>query len=169
MKNWKVWAVTVPAILIMMGAAVVAWLWRNLSTNWAAEQTAAQFVLNHTPIDHLQAYHVFTASGLEDVFQGTDAFHREWYAFYLPTVHESYAVPAANILSPSKVAATAKALGVKLQATSLGYVTAEAADTLPASQHLVYEIKGTTGSKLTFLYLDAVTGRVLWKYQLQSQ
>ncbi|WP_067618464.1 PepSY domain-containing protein [Alicyclobacillus acidiphilus] len=164
MSTWRVWAVTVPLLLILVAAGVAMWLWRNLSSYWSAETAAAQYVLNHTPIDHLQTYQVFTASGVEDVFEGTDAFHQEWYAFYDQNQNEAFVVPTASVLPKSAAVKQARQSGIVPTAETLGYVTSQASGTLHPRDHIVYEVVGTAGSKLRFVYVDATTGRVLWKY-----
>lgn len=168
MRNWKAWMITTPFILLMVIASIVVWLWRNLSTNWGPETVAAQYVLNHTPLDHLQSYHVFTASGLQDVFKGTDAFGREWYAFYTAQSPNSYAVPATGIIPVAKVQADVLKLGVQAKTETLGYVLGDASTPFSAKSRVVYEVQGIKNNKSTFLYLDATTGHVLWQYQLQS-
>lgn len=168
MRTWKIWLMTIPLLLLMICAALVVWLWRNFSTNWGPETSSAQYVLDHTPLDHLQSYHVFTASGLQDVFEGTDALGREWYAFYSPQQATAYSVPARVIEPMKRIEAEATKLGIQSQQPTLGYITANAKNTLSTTSNVVYEVEGVKNGKTTFVYLDAANGRVLWQYQLQT-
>lgn len=164
MSAWRIWAVTVPLIVIMIAVGTVLWLWRNLTSNWSAETSAAQYVLDHSPIDHLQNYEVFTASGLQDVFRGSDAFHQEWYAFYVPQANKAYVVSAKGVIPQSKAAAVASQNGITPDSETLGYVTSAASGVLHPKDHVVYEVVGTKDEKSMFVYIDAVNGKVLWKY-----
>lgn len=168
MKAWKIWVVTIPILLLMIAAAICIWLWRNLSTNWEPEKYAAAYVLNHTAIDHLQQYHVFTASGLEDVFEGQDAFGRSLYAFYIPTSQTVYTVPASDVLSAKRIQSTAVKLGLHSVTETLGFVTNEAAPKFGSTHSVVYEVTGVKRGQTTFVYLDAKNGHVLWQYSLSS-
>ncbi|GEO27102.1 hypothetical protein AAC03nite_28870 [Alicyclobacillus acidoterrestris] len=170
MKTWKIWAITVPIILLMLCCAVIAWLWQNVSTNWAPEEQAAQYVLNHTPIDHIDSYQVFTASGLEDVFLGTDTFGHKWYAFYIPAKHTAYSVGVDQLVSAKKVEQSLLQDNIHTDTYSIGYVTGEASKALSAesSTNVVYEVRGRENGKAIFVYVDATSGHILWRYQLSA-
>lgn len=166
MNTWKVWAITVPILLLMIAFAVLLWLWNNVSSNWNPETESAQYVLNHTPIRHLQSYRVFTASGIEDVFRGTDVFDHEWYAFYVPSKHTAYSVKEAALLKPQIIESNLKSQHISVNSLSVGYVTDAASETLKPANNVVYEVRGSDGSSTTYVYVDATTGKVLWKYVL---
>ncbi|GMA60902.1 hypothetical protein NZD89_14810 [Alicyclobacillus fastidiosus] len=168
MRTWKIWAITVPIILVMIACAVLAWLWKNVSTNWAPEQQAAQYVLDHTPMSHIDQYEVFTASGLEDVFEGTDTFGHKWYAFYIPAKHTSYSIAANELVPQSTVEQSLLKDNIHTQTCTIGYVTGEASGTLHANADVVYEIRGSSLGKTTFVYVDATNGHILWRYQLSA-
>ncbi|WAH35151.1 hypothetical protein [Alicyclobacillus dauci] len=168
MKTWKIWLITIPVLLVMVGATIVAWLWQNLSTNWIPEERAAQYVLDHTPINRIETYNVFTASGLEDVFKGKDTFDNEWYAFYIPSSNRVFSIRARDLVSQQQVEGNLLKQNIHSQQCTLGYVTDQASGTLQTSSNVVYEVRGTdtVDSKTTFIYVDATNGHVLWKYVL---
>lgn len=163
MRMWKVWLITIPLILAMICAAVCVALWKNMSSYWAAETSAAQYVLDHTPISKLESYQVFTASGVEDVFKGTDTFNHAWYAFYIPTEGTCYSIEANKLVTQKQIADQMSKLHIHTQQCTIGYVTDQSAKFLHPTDDVVFEIHGTMKGKSTFVYLDAVTGRVLGK------
>jgi uncharacterized protein YpmB len=166
MRTWRVWLITIPFICLMVLAAIVVALWNNLSSNWNQETYAAEYVLNHTPLDHLEQYQVFTASGLEDVFSGKDTFNHQWYSFYIPSEKRAYSIPASRLINEKVVESNLAKLNIYTNVCHIGYVTNQASNTLKTANKVVYECQGTTKGKTTFAYVDAANGQLLWKYVL---
>lgn len=168
MTRRKAWLASVPIAVVVIGIGVLAYFWRLLAPYWAAEAQAATYVLNHTPIDRLESYSVFTAAGVEDVFRGEDGFGRSWYAFYVPSLHQAFVLPATAILPQNQVKKLAMARGIEVETISMGYVAEGAGQPSWAKPNTaVYEVMGRSNGRLTFLYFDAGTGRLLWQYALQ--
>lgn len=161
MKTWKVWAITAPILALLILFGICIWLWNMISTNWGPEEKAAQYVLNHTPINHLESYQVFTASGVEDVFRGTDSFSHEWYAFYIPAQNKAYSFRVGSFVGEQQIQNELSKQNVHISSMTIGYVTDQAANTVKPSSHVIYEISGTKAGQPTYLYVDARTGDVL--------
>lgn len=166
MKTWKIWAVTIPTMILMVALAVCVWLWNNLKSNWKMETVAAHYVLSHSPIQHLQSHEVFTASSLEDVFRGTDAFHREWYGFYLPQKHVSYSVLQSDLLKPKVIESKLLSQHIQPLKLTVGYIPRDTTSPLKSDHSVVYEVRGKIRSNVTYVYVDATSGNILWKYVL---
>lgn len=166
MKTWKIWSLTIPVILFMIASAICLWLWNDLRSNWQMERVAGRFVLNHTPIQHLQSHTVFTAAALEDVFRGTDAFHREWYGFYFPQAHVAYSILQSRLIKPTLVESNLRAQKIEPLNLGVGYIPDHVSNTLSPKQHIVYEIRGNFDNHITYVYVDATSGKILWKYVL---
>ncbi|MBF8377437.1 hypothetical protein IW967_06055 [Alicyclobacillus mali] len=165
-KRRALWML-VPIAVAVIGIGVLTYFWNLLSPYWAAEEKAAAYVLDHTPLDRLKSYSVFTAAGVEDVFQGQDGFGRTWYAFYVPSMGRAFTLPSSAVLSDAAVKRLAAARGLVVQSISLGYVASNpSAPTWAKSGTAVYEVMGRSQGHLTFLYFDATTGRLLWQYSL---
>lgn len=161
MRTWRVWIITAPILVVMILFGICVWLWNIISTNWGPEQKAAQYVLNHSPINHLQSYQVFTASGVEDVFLGTDTFGHEWYSFYIPAENQAYSFRVGSFVGKQQIETKLSKQSVHIKNMSIGYVTDQAASSLKTSSHVIYEIQGTKGGNPAYLYVDARTGDVL--------
>lgn len=167
MTRRRLWWTSVPIAMVVIGIAVLAYFWRLESPYWTAEQQAAMYVLNHTPLDRLESYSVFTAAGVEDVFRGEDEFGRTWFAFYIPSMQRAFVVPASAVLPESEIQQRARAWGLQVESVSLGYVANGAdAPTWGKSVTAVYEVMGRLNGHLAFLYFNAATGQLLWRYTL---
>lgn len=167
MTKRRVWWISVPIAMVVIGIGVLTYFWNLLSPYWAAEQQAATYVLDHTPLDRLESYSVFTAAGVEDVFRGEDGFGRTWYAFYVPTMGRAFVLPATVVLPADEVEKRATARGLEVQSISLGYVASdEDAPSWAKSGTAVYEVMGRSNGHLAFLYFNAATGQLLWQYAL---
>ncbi|SIS96934.1 hypothetical protein [Alicyclobacillus vulcanalis] len=165
----KVWWISVPIATVVIGTGCLMYFWNLLTPYWQAEQRAAEYVLNHTPIDRLESYSVFTADGVEDVFRGQDQFGRSWYAFYVPQLDRSFVLPASAVLPEREIAQRAAAYGMQVESIVLGYVAnTNASASWAKAGTAVYEVTGRSHGHLAFLYFNASTGQLLWKYALVS-
>lgn len=168
MKAWKIW--TGAAIVVVLGAVstVTAVLWNNVSSEWQVEQNAAQFALNHSPINHITEHSVFTASQAQEVFLGTDAFHRLWYAFVYGSPFTVQSVPAANLLTQTAVDKKVESQHIRPIQDTIGYLNPETQAACNTTATIVWEVYGREGAagKFVYLFVDARTGKIVWKYVL---
>ncbi|MDI9260745.1 hypothetical protein [Alicyclobacillus sendaiensis] len=165
-KRRIIWT-SVPIAMVVIGIGVLTYLWNLLTPYWAAEQKAAAYVLNHTPLDRLESYSVFTAAGVEDVFRGEDSFGRTWYAFYIPAMQRAFVLPSTAVLASGEVKKRAASRGLEVQSITLGYVASEeGAPSWAKSGTAVYEVMGRLNGRLAFLYFNAKTGQLLWQNAL---
>ncbi|AEJ43469.1 hypothetical protein TC41_1537 [Alicyclobacillus acidocaldarius subsp. acidocaldarius Tc-4-1] len=150
--------------MVVIGIGVLMYFWNLLSPYWQAEQQAATYVLDHTPLDRLESYSVFTAAGVEDVFRGQDSFGRTWYAFYIPAMRRAFVLPSTSILPADEVKKRALARGIEVQSVTLGYVSSdEEAPSWAKAGTAVYEVMGRSNGRLAFFYFNATTGQLLWQ------
>ncbi|MBX5436830.1 MAG: hypothetical protein IRZ33_06405 [Alicyclobacillaceae bacterium] len=159
MKSWKVWVAVWLVVASVVVCALLLGLWNNLNSEWVAEAQAAQLTLNHSPIDHIERHQVFTAAGVQEVFYGTDAFGRSWYAF----VHGDPAVvsyiPADRLKTAAQVEAAAKKLGIRPQSAAIGYLDGNAQSAFHTRANVVWEVAGQAANgQHVYAYFDAVTG-----------
>lgn len=171
MKTLKIWITVVVISIVLALVAIVLALYQNLNSQWLAEQAAAQYALNHSPISHIDSYQVFTGDGMQDVFEGTDIFAHKWYAFVsddsgaAPSIHS---VPAAGILSKNKIEAAVKQRHIHPIQITLGYVNAQN-PAIQTTQSVVWEVYGTNAKgKHLYEYFDAKTGKLVWQYVLST-
>ncbi|MCL6444250.1 MAG: hypothetical protein K6T83_12485 [Alicyclobacillus sp.] len=169
-KKWKVWLITAGILIILCGAGIGAALWRNLASEWRAEAVTAQFALDHSPLNSILSHQVFTSSGLEEVYDGLDVFHRRWYVFVYGQPLTFTAIPAKGLLSETEVRSRAeRILHVRVQDVTIGYLQPATRSALHTQATVVWEIHGKTiNGKTIYAYLDAGTGQLLWQYLLKT-
>lgn len=159
MKAWKVWTVSGAVVMVGAIAALTAALWENVSSEWMVEQNAAQFALDHSPIDHIKSHSIFTASEAQEVFFGTDVFQRSWYAFVYGSPFTVQAVPVTGIIPEAVVAAKARSQNIQPINISIGYLNAAAQQACHTSSTVVWEVYGKlTSGNTVYLYFDAYSG-----------
>src|SRR5579875_2363353 len=122
MGRLKWWLIGAGAVCIALVAALCVGAWNEISSEWQVEQAAAQYALNHSPIDHIQGHDVFTGAGTEEVFYGQDAFGHDWYAFVDGSPFSIQIQSASGILSAAKVQKAALANQVKPISEHIGYL-----------------------------------------------
>lgn len=170
MKTLKIWLTVIFISIILVLAALVLALYRNLNSQWQAETTAAQYALNHSPISHIDSYQVFTSDGLEDVFTGTDVFSQKWYTFVAESGSQLnvHTVSATDVISKNKVEAAAAARHIHPVRVILGYVGTNNT-AIHVSQAVVWEVYGTNAAgKHVYEYFDGKTGKFVWQYVLST-
>lgn len=159
MKPWKVWTLSGVVVAVGTVGALTAALWRNVSSEWVVEQNAAQYALDHSPIDQIKAHSIFTASQAQEVFFGTDVFKRPWYAFVYGSPFIVQSVPVTGIMPETEVVTKARSQNIQPISVSIGYLNAEAQQACHTSSTVVWEVYGKlTSGKTVYLYLDAYTG-----------
>jgi uncharacterized protein YpmB len=164
MKSWQIWTSVLGCIAILGAGALTVAVWNNISTEWDYEATAAQYALNHTPIDHLTTHDVFTGSGDEEVFSGQDTFGRKWYAFVSKTPFAASSVPAQGILTNQQIRAKVEnKFHMKVRSLHLGYLNDATTELFHTKSRIVFEVYGSVGNQNEYLYLDAYNGTVIWQ------
>lgn len=170
MKPWKIWFWSTIGVLLMCIIAVFSALWNYLSTGWEAERTAAQVALDSTPLQALTDYTVYSGpGGVEDVFRGQDSFHRTGIAF-IRSAHELAYIPAQRIIPQEEAGLLAKRYvgqsyhsGFRVTEASLGALSNSAKYALHTTAKFVWEVTYRAQTQYGYLYIDAVTGALLWK------
>lgn len=169
MKSIKLWMGTCLAIIIICLLALVLALWNNVSSEWAQEKLAAQVALNKSPLEHLSGHDVFTGAGVEDVFSGTDVFGHGWYAFVYGSPMQVNAVPAKDVLTSQQVKQKVLAMyHISARSMHLGYITSNQIGSLATSPNVVWEISGKVGDNIEYLFVDAKTSTLVWKWISKS-
>ena len=168
MKSWKIWTGTVAVVFVAAVSALTAAVWNNVSSEWAVEQNAAQFALNHSPINHIAVHSVFTASQAQEVFLGTDSFHRPWYVFVYGSPFSVQSVAAQNLLTKAVVNKKMEEQQIHPIRDSIGFLNPETQAACHTSATVVWEVYGreVKSGKLVYVYVDAHTGSSVWKYVL---
>lgn len=158
------WAVAV----MVVAAAVIAMvtLWQDLSAEWSQERVAAQYALNHSPLNQIDYHSVFTGAGLQEVYSGTDVFGKRWYAFVNDQPLSVRYVSANQVVNASRVLSQCQHLSVRPSAVSLGCLDNTAQSTLKTSVAVVWEVTGHEGARPVYLYFDAATGRLIQRFLL---
>lgn len=168
MKAWKVWTTIASVIVLGTAVGITTALWNNISSEWQVESNAAQYALNHSPIDHILTHSVFTGSQAQEVFFGTDAFKRPWYAFVYGSPFTIESVPATGLLT--KAAVNKQMTNQKIQPLqdALGYLNPDTQAALNTTSTVVWEVYGrqTSSGKFMYVYVNAQTGAIVWKYVL---
>jgi hypothetical protein len=168
MKAWHL------ALSIAGGAAALAVaggvvLWRDLTTEWTIETEAAQYTLDHSPIQHIDRHTVFTASGVEQVFTGTDALGVPWTVFVAGPPWSATAVKSEDLLRPENVIAQALRQGYHVQQCTPGYLNDAVRQSLHVSSFFVYELRAVdTRDQSWDVLVDAKSGQWVWKYLLST-
>jgi len=167
MKPWKVWIGVVTVVACLSLIAVVLALWNNLATEWSVERNAAQFALNHSPIDSITAHSIFNGNQTQEVFEGTDALNQKWYVFVYGSPFAVKAVPASGLIPAQRAKQLIHSLDLTNVQATVGYITATNTAIRPQSPNVVWELMGLTGAgSVSYVYIDATTGKILWKYVL---
>ncbi|WDL97236.1 hypothetical protein [Alicyclobacillus sp. ALC3] len=154
------WTAAVAFFLVIVALVVAAW--DNVSSEWNVEQAAAQFALNHSPIEKISSHQVFTANQAQEVFYGTDAFGHKWYAFVYGDPFVVHAVPATGLLTKQQADAVASKSGDKPLSTHIGYLDTAAAQTFHTSVGAVWEVYAQLPNGTdVYLYFRANNGKAV--------
>ncbi|GGJ07290.1 hypothetical protein GCM10010885_15530 [Alicyclobacillus cellulosilyticus] len=160
----KAWLTICAAAGFGVLTAGVAWAWSLLQPEWTAEEQAAQWALNRSPVAHITFHDVFTGDGLQEVFAGTDVFGRPWVVVVRPGDALPAAVPAPRLLTRAQAIQVAQKTGITVQSAHLGYLFPELRRTFHTRAALVWEVLGWYKGRLTDSYFDAESGRWIWQY-----
>jgi uncharacterized protein YpmB len=169
MKPWQVGVLTGGAVLVMALAAGAAAVWRDLEAEWTIEAQAAQYALNHTPIQRIQTHAVFTASGVEQVFEGDDAWGKPWLVFVSGPPWSAQAVRADTLLSLRTIESETAKKGYRVEVCTPGWLSDDTRRTLHIQNAVVYELEAMDGKGQRWdVLVDAKTGQWVWKYLLST-
>ncbi|WP_157076346.1 hypothetical protein [Alicyclobacillus kakegawensis] len=170
MNASKIWVITGTLIVLMALIGIGMTLWNEVREEWDVEQSAAQYALNHSPLERIEGHALSTGAGVQEVFYGRDMFGRSWYTFVTDNPRRAYAVPASQVLAKSKVEQLAERAGVTPIDAEPAYVPSSLAKTLPASRHVVWEVYGRqrNSGRSEYIFYDAVNGKRLWQYVLST-
>lgn len=162
MKSWKLWLFGCTTVIILTVVALCSALWNNISTEWAVQADAAQFALDHSPLNHITEHDVFTAAGAQEVFSGTDAFNRPWYAFVYGSPFQVQYVDAANLRTKDEIIKDATARHMNPTTVHIGYLDTDQQATFHTQDPVVWEVIGRSSTnETTYSYFDAKTGELL--------
>lgn len=169
MARFKWWLILGGIFVVGLACALTAAVWNSISSEWSVEYSAAEYALNHSPIDRIQRHDVFTAAGAQEVFYGIDPFGQPWYVFVYGTPFSVQVQSAKGVMTAAKAAQTAKQDGLHVISEHIGYLDSTAAATFHTNAGAVWEVYGQTSAhKHAYLYLDATTGKSIWKYVLST-
>lgn len=159
MSAWKAWMVSVSAAVVIGGGALTVAVWNNLSSEWTVEAAAAQFALDHSPLMNITAHDVFTGSGAQEVFQGTDVFGREWYAFVFGSPFQVEFVQSRGILTKDQMLAAIHKQHMTPLKEQIGYLSPAGQSTFNTQADVIWEVyaKDQTGHPV-YTYYDAKSG-----------
>ncbi len=165
MKAWTIWISTILVILIMAAIFIGTSIWNDLAGEWTVEQTAAQYALNHSPLSSITKQNVFTGNGVEDVFQGKDAFGRGWFVVVYGQPYKIRSIQTSAVANSKLITAEAVKDGLNVMGTHFGYLDQTGRSQLGTNVNFVWEVygKSTTGN-YQYAYFDAKTGKLLKSY-----
>jgi len=166
MKSWRVWVTLASIVLLLSIIATATAVWKNVSSEWHVNQSNAQYALDHTPINRILSHDIFTASGNEDVFYGTDTFQHKWYAFVSNQPLSVRAVSASGVLSKAQMLKIATKSGIRVKTLHIGDLDNQTANTFHTTSSIVWEVYGSIGKNDAYVYYDGKSGKLLWKYVL---
>lgn len=169
MNSAKIWLITGCLIVAMAAAGAGLALWNQVDNEWQAEASAAEYALNHSPLEKISGHIVFTGGNVQEVFYGDDMFGRKWYTFVTENPLHAYSIPASKVIPKQKVEQLARAARIEPVDVELGYVPASnRLSTKPKQDQIVWEVYGYHGGKSEYVYYDAVSGKRLWQYVLST-
>jgi uncharacterized protein YpmB len=162
MKMWKIWLVSATAVATLGVVALACAVWNNLSSEWNVEATAAQFALDKSPINHIDSHDIFTASGAQEVFGGSDVFGRKWYAFVYGSPFTVKYVASDGILTQEQIISSAMKVHLKPLKEQIGYLDSYAQSTFHTDADVIWEVyaKNASGQSV-YVYFDARSGNTL--------
>lgn len=162
MKLWKLWTSLAAVVLTFGLVALLAALWNNLSSDWNVEASAAQFALDKSPIEHIDAHDIFTAASAQEVFTGTDVFGRHWYAFVFGSPFTVQSVPTAGILDKTQILAIVKKANLQPLKEQIGYLDSNAQSMFHTQADVIWEVYAkTSAGQAVYRYFDARSGNKL--------
>lgn len=156
MRRWKTWAVVSFVALVIIFVALVIGAWNNISSEWLVERAAAQYALNHSPIDQIKRHEVFTANQAQEVFYGDDAFGTPWYVFVYGDPFVLHSTAAAPLMTQKQADQAARAEHVTPISAYIGYLDASAAAIFRTTSGVVWEVYGRDqNGQPTYVYFHA--------------
>ncbi|QSO53484.1 hypothetical protein JZ785_06420 [Alicyclobacillus curvatus] len=165
MKAWTIWLSTLLFLLIIAAIFVGTSLWNNLASEWKVEQTAAQYALNHSPLKSIAEHDVFTGNGVEEVFQGKDAFGRGWFVVVYGKPYSIRSIQTSAVKNSKLIKADAENSGLQVIATHFGYLDQTGRSQVGTNTDFVWEVYGKSKKgNYQYVYFDAKTGRLLKSY-----
>ncbi|MCL6598646.1 MAG: hypothetical protein K6T81_07890 [Alicyclobacillus macrosporangiidus] len=169
MSAWKIWLTTAVLVVLLGTAALFFAVWNNIDSEWRQETAAAQYALDHSPIDRIDGHDLFTGAGVQEVFTGKDVFGRRWYAFVMPAPRGEAApfvvksVQADEVMPANEIARRVAKDHLRVTSAHVGYVDPQSASAFHADSGVVWEVEATdTGDHRIFLYYDGRSGNLLW-------
>ncbi|MFX4302458.1 hypothetical protein ACOJUR_09415 [Alicyclobacillus tolerans] len=154
-------------LLLLLAAALTTYFEQTLQSHWSEETQAAEYVLNHSPIEKIETSTMFTASGLENVFTGKDIFGQSWIVFYFPDQQKLHAVLAKNIINTTQIETICRKFSLQPSQLSLGWLNQEHAANMNTNPGPVWEVYGKKQGENTYYYFNAANGDLICQYVLQ--
>lgn len=169
MRHWKRWFTLIGVVFVMFATTFVWTAWHSLSSEWRTEAGAAQFALNHSPLQQLTGHSVFTGAGVQEVFIGKDSFGRIWYAFVYGSPYIVKSVPATGVWSAARMNQLLSSQHIKPVHLSLGYLDAANRKSFHITTDVIWEcyVHLPSGAP-AYVYYDAHSGQKLATYILSA-
>lgn len=165
MKAWGLWLISFLLVVVLVVVFTSTSLWNNLKSEWDVERAAAEYALNHSPLNHISSHDVFTANGAEEVFEGKDTFGRSWYAFVYGSPFQVRSVQKTALKPEPQIVARAKRDGLKVISVHLGYLDSGTKGQIGTNASFVWEVYGTTKTgNYEYAYFDAKSGKLVQSY-----
>ena len=160
MKQWKVWAISLSALMVFAVIALFAAVWNNFTSEWNVESQAAQYALDNSPLNTIEKHDVFTASGAQEVFFGRDVFGRPWYTFVVGSPFTVQSVPAGGLQTSSRIRIIARQHNIHPAAIHLGYLAPSTRTAFHTRTDVAWEVDGTNAAgQRVYTYFNAWTGQ----------
>ncbi|RIV25692.1 hypothetical protein D2Q93_06085 [Alicyclobacillaceae bacterium I2511] len=167
MRHWKRWLTLSGLALVVIATAFIWAVWNSLSSEWRIEASAAQYALNHSPMQQLTSYSVFTGAGAQEVFTGKDGFGRKWVAFVYGPPYAVKSVPSTGMWSATRLTKSLKLQHITPVHLNLGYFNAAARESFHTAADVVWECYVRLPSGLlAYIYYDAYSGQQIATYIL---
>ncbi len=167
--KWAVPLLSLSVIILCCITLAVIWILPYLTSVDPAEQQAALFALDHTPMEHVLQVQMYTGGPTDLTVTGTDAFGRKLYAFVR---HNSATIIYQN-QTVSKQRAEAAVYGLHARIVSIVSAVPGLVDTNSisavfrrASGNAVWEITARLqDGGFLFAYVDMYTGKLLTSFE----
>ncbi len=171
-RKWTLPLLSISVIIVCCVTLAVMWILPYLTSVDPAEQQAALFALDHTPMEHVLQVQIYTGGPTDLTVTGTNAFGRKLYAF----VRQNSATIVYQSQTVSKQKAEAVVYGLHARIASIvsavpGLVDRHSIASVSqhASGNAVWEITARLrDGGFLFAYVDMYTGKLLTSFQTNN-
>ncbi|MHB1628779.1 MAG: hypothetical protein ACYCVB_10485 [Bacilli bacterium] len=171
-RKWALPLLSISVIIVCCAILAVMWILPYLTSVDPAEQQAALFALDHTPMEHILQVQIYTGGPTDLTVTGTNAFGRKLYAF----VRNNSATIVYQSQTVSKQKAEAAIYGLHARIASIVSAVPGLVDRhsiAPVAQHAsgnaVWEITARLrDGGFLFAYVDMYSGKLLTSFQTDN-